>query len=193
MNSHVQLDSEGNFLRLIPAGLPIEWDDNNYCTPEALVKDGKAEQFGVYELQETPQPEIDTLRQYLVFSPVLKDVVWIEDWEVCTYSEDQIYANIAAKKAEEDSIIKDKIEKLWQAADRYTSSFISGVAIGILTIGVLQQKPKAIAVSDWSSRVWAEYYVRKAQVTRDSEDNHDFSSFGEIPYSVPELQEELGF
>ena len=193
MNSHVQLDSEGNFLRLIPAGLPIEWDDNNYCTPEALVKDGKAEQFGVYELQETPQPEIDTLRQYLVFSPVLKDVVWIEDWEVCTYSEDQIYANIAAKKAEEDSIIKDKIEKLWQAADRYTSSFISGVAIGILTIGVLQQKPKALAVSDWSSRVWAEYYVRKALVTRDSEDNHDFSSFGEIPHSVPELQEELGF
>lgn len=189
---YIQTNQQNEFVRHLSNATQY-WDENNYCTPEALIKDGKAEQFGVYELQETPQPEIDTLRQYLVSSPALKDAVWIEDWEICTYSEDQIYANIAAKKAEEDLIIKDKIEKLWQAADRYTSSFISGVAIGILTIGVLQQKPKALAVSDWSSRVWAEYYVRKAQVTRDSEDNHDFSSFGEIPHSVPELQEELGF
>ena len=79
-----------------------------------------------------------------------------------------------------------------QAADRYTSSYISGVAIGILTIGVMQHKPKALAVTAWSSAVWAEYYARKALVTATSVDNHDFSSFGPIPHSVPELQAEVG-
>lgn len=91
-----------------------------------------------------------------------------------------------------DAIIAEKIEALWQAADRYTSSYISGVAIGILTIGVMQQKPKALAVSAWSSAVWAEYYVRKALVTATSTDDHDFSGFGPIPHSVPELQAEVG-
>ncbi|EER61568.1 hypothetical protein AcdelDRAFT_0903 [Acidovorax delafieldii 2AN] len=98
----------------------------------------------------------------------------------------------APSQAELDAIVSAKIEALWQAADKYTSSYISGVAIGILTIGVMQKKPKALAVSAWSSSVWTEYYVRKALVTSNSADNHDFSSFGPIPYSVPELQAEAG-
>ena len=88
--------------------------------------------------------------------------------------------------------VAEKIEALWQAADRYTSGYISGVAIGILTIGVMQQTPKAMAVTAWSGTIWAEYYARKALVTATSEDNHDFSSFGPIPHSVPELQAEVG-
>lgn len=105
---------------------------------------------------------------------------------------EEILTNADAKAASDLKLQEDKIEALWQAADKYTSSFISGVAIGILTIGVLQQKPKALAVSDWSSRVWAEYYARKSLVTATSNDNHDFSAFGPMPYSVPELQEEVG-
>lgn len=89
-------------------------------------------------------------------------------------------------------IVEAKIEALWQSADRYTSSYISGVAIGILAIGVMQQKPKALAVSAWSSSIWTEYYARKATVTADSVDNHDLSIFGPIPHSVPELQAEVG-
>lgn len=89
-------------------------------------------------------------------------------------------------------VVEQKIEYLWKAADSYVSGYISGVAIGILTLGVINQKPKAIAVSSWSSQIWAEYYIRKALVTGDSVDNHDFSMFGPMPYSVPELQEEVG-
>ena len=61
-----------------------------------------------------------------------------------------------------------------------------------MTIGVLQQKPKALAVSAWSQAVWTEYYIRKAAVTATSTDSHDFTSFGPMPYGVPELQAELG-
>ena len=88
-------------------------------------------------------------------------------------------------------VISSKIEALWKAADSYVSSYISGVAIGLLTIGLIQQLPKALAVTAWSSGIWAEYYQRKALVTYNSEDNLDFSSFGGMPHSVPELQAEL--
>lgn len=85
-----------------------------------------------------------------------------------------------------------KTDALWRAADAYTSGYISGVAIGLLTLGVLQAKPKALAVTAWSSSVWDEYYARKALITATSTDNLDFSMFGPMPYSVPELREELG-
>lgn len=101
--------------------------------------------------------------------------------QVVPKSQETLQAQVAAK-----------VDALWRAADSYTSSYISGVAVGILTIGVLQQKPKAMAITAWSSAIWAEYYARKMLVTASSEDNHDFSSFGPMPYSVPELQEEVG-
>ncbi len=88
--------------------------------------------------------------------------------------------------------VNAKIEALWNAADKYISGYISGVAIGILSIGVMQQKPKALAVTGWSSAIWAEYYARKALVTAASTDDHDFTAFGAIPFSIPELQAEIG-
>ena len=99
----------------------------------------------------------------------------------------------AAEQAERDAAkVTAKIESLWAAADAYTSSYISGVAIGLLTIGVLQSLPKALAISAWSSAVWDDYYARKALVTVSSVDDLDFSSHGPMPYSVPELRVELG-
>lgn len=92
----------------------------------------------------------------------------------------------------EQQIISEKIGILWAAADRYVTGYISGVAIGILTIGVIQKLPKALAVTAWSSSVWAEYYIRKDLVTSESIDNHDFSMFGAMPHTVPELQQEIG-
>lgn len=90
------------------------------------------------------------------------------------------------------AVVAAKIEALWQAADKYVTKYISGVAVGILTVGVIQKLPKATTVSDWSSSIWAEYYRRKALVTYTSQDDHDFTSFGPIPYTVPELQAEAG-
>ena len=101
----------------------------------------------------------------------------------------QIAAWQAAQNA---ATVAAKVERMWAAADAYTSSYISGVAIGLLTIGVMQGKPKALAVSAWSSAVWDDYYARKALVTVSSVDNLDFSIHGPMPHSVPELRGELG-
>lgn len=91
-----------------------------------------------------------------------------------------------------EAVIAAKIDFLWSAADRYTASFISGVAVGILAMGVMQRLPKCLAVAAWSGSVWAEYYRRKSLVTADSADDHDFSNFGPMPFSVPDLQAEVG-
>lgn len=193
MNSHIQLDAEGKFLRFIPAGVPIEWDKNNYCSAYALEADGKAEQFNIHPLYAVAEPAYDKITQGVrEIDPAPVNGDWHQQFEVYALEPEQIALNLSAKAAEEARLVSEKIEALWQAADRYTSGYISGVAIGILTIGVLQQKPKAIAVTAWSSGIWAEYYARKSLVTATSEDNHDFTSFGPIPYSVPELQAEVG-
>ena len=141
-----------------------------------------------------PQPEHDPITQFVMeTSPVLTGLGHYEQtWVVTDLEPEQITLNQEAKAATDAKLVQDKIEALWAAADKYTSSYISGVAIGILTIGVLQQKPKALAVSAWSSSVWTEYYVRKELVTLTSVDNHDFSAFGPIPHSAPELQVEVG-
>ena len=99
-------------------------------------------------------------------------------------------ADLAAQQLRDQERVAQKIEALWQAADRYTSGYISGMAIGILTIGVMSGKPKCLAVAAWSAAVWREYYLRKSRITSGSEDEHDFSMFGPIPYSVPEMEAE---
>ena len=148
----------------------------------------------------SPQPAHDAVTQHVrELAPVLTIKGHYEQqWEIVELFSTQaekdaaIAADIEAKDLADAQKVRDKIEALWAAADRHVTGYISGVAIGILTIGVIQSKPKAIAVTGWSSAIWAEYYARKALVTIDSVDNLDYSTFGAMPYTVPELQAEIG-
>ena len=87
--------------------------------------------------------------------------------------------------------LASKYESLWKAANDYQSAQISGAAIGLLTIGVLMSKPKGSAVQAWIKSVWVEYYTRKAGVNLQNNVNLDFTVCGNIPYTVPELMEEV--
>jgi hypothetical protein len=82
-----------------------------------------------------------------------------------------------------------RTENLWRAAHDYEFAQISGSAIGLLAIGVLQGKPKCIAVQNWIRGIWTEYYLRKSSGSSD----FDFTIAGVCPYTVPELMVELGF
>jgi hypothetical protein len=92
----------------------------------------------------------------------------------------EIEAEAAAKEAA-------RIASLWQAAHDKEFSAISGSAIGMLSIGVSQAKPKCVAVQNWIMSFWTEYYTRKANGSTDT----DYSAFGDMPYSVPELITEV--
>jgi hypothetical protein len=143
---------------------------------------------------DVPLPFFNEMTQELVEdSPSLTSKGhWEREWDVVALSAQVIAAKQQAKEARETAIIHAKIETLWAAGDKYTSGYISGVAIGILAIGVISSRPKALAVSAWSSRIWTEYYQRKALISLTSTENLDFSMFGPIPHSIPELQQELG-
>ena len=89
--------------------------------------------------------------------------------------------------------IKANISRLWAAAEAYESAQISGVAVGLLTIGVIQQKPISLSIAAWSASIWDLYYSRKAAMTPVWSDAlGDFTSLGNIPHTIPELRAELG-
>lgn len=94
MNSHIQLNEAGESLCYIPAGIPIEWDENNYCTVSALIADGKAEQFKVYPFYATSKPAHDPITQAVSeLDPVLVDGNWTQQWQVTGLSPEEIQAN----------------------------------------------------------------------------------------------------
>lgn len=79
------------------------------------------------------------------------------------------------------------VAALWQAAHDYEYAQISGSAIGLVTMGVIQGKPKCMAVQNWINSIWVIYYARKASNSTDT----DFSVAGLCPHNVPELMAEL--
>lgn len=160
----------------------VEWDKDNFCSAEALIKDGKAEQFRVVPLLETLPPDIN-LDVEMVFRDGCEFInnQWQYKWTVNALSEEQIDANQVTKES-------SRIASLWQAAHDYEYAQISGSAIGLLAIGVLQKLPKCLAVQSWIKSIWNEYYIRKSGTSTDT----DFSVAGLCPYSVPELMEEIG-
>jgi len=82
-------------------------------------------------------------------------------------------------------------EALWQAATHYQESYISGAAIGLLAIGVIQNKPKSLAIKAWINNIWNNHYYVQKPLVNENYTGYDFSVCGPIPYTVPELNAEL--
>lgn len=200
-----------NYINTATGEYPVSESDIRAAYPNTSFSVPFVAPEGYVFVFPTPQPEFNPVIQRVQETAPALTVKghYEQQWEVvprfAPYTDDMgvvrtvaaqeaaaIAADQASKVAAKVKAIEAKVEALWAAADKYISSYISGVAIGILTVGVMKQKPKALAVTAWSSAIWSEYYARKALVTVYSVDNHDFSSFGPIPYSVPELQAEIG-
>lgn len=87
--------------------------------------------------------------------------------------------------------VGENIEMLWQAAHDYEYTSINGAALSMVLLGVIQNKPKCLAVQNWIQSIWNLYYSRKATITKGVTPECDFSVCGTIPHSIPELMEEL--
>jgi hypothetical protein len=86
-------------------------------------------------------------------------------------------------------------DELWYNCNKYQMRRISGASLCILTIGVLQGLPKSLAIKAWIKDLWTGpngYYERKALVSITNPVSLDFSDKGEMPYSIPELNAEVG-
>lgn len=90
---YIKTTPAGDFEKFLP-NILTEWDENNFCTPEALVVDGKAQDFNVVEVIETSKPTFDALTEYVAeITPDRVDGVWAQQWEVFPLTEDQVEAN----------------------------------------------------------------------------------------------------
>lgn len=148
-----------------------------------------------------PQPPIVTpawdeiLVQAITVTPAYDELVPQPDIVIPAWTEEvEAEYTIEIVDITDEVNAKDlqrKYDYLWKAANDFQSGQISGAAIGLLTIGVLAQKPKCTAVQAWIKSVWVEYYTRKAGVNLQNNVNLDFSICGSIPYTVPELMEEV--
>lgn len=157
----------------------VIFSPNVFQTAESLSEDQRSE-FYVFPVREEYPPLEPHFRHCEEWT------YRVENGEVVrTWGQREI------PKEERDQRLSKNIDSLWRAADAYVASYISGVAIGLLTIGVLQQKPKALAIQAWTAAIWDEYYARKAGLTYDGVVNADFTSCGPMPYSVPELRQEV--
>lgn len=137
-----------------------------------------------------PKPVFDPITQSIQESaPTLTQKGhWEESWVIQELPLDIVEKNnqealLASQKAE-----ADRIASLWASAHDYEFQQVSGSAIGLLAIGVMQGLPKCLAVQSWIKSIWTLYYTRKATGSTDV----DFSSIGDCPHSVPELMQELG-
>ena len=111
-----------------------------------------------------------------------------QQYEVIPLEGVELEAGLHQRDADEQLAESYRIAALWQAAHDLEYAAISGSAIGLLAMGVLQGKPKSIAVQNWIRTIWEIYYVRKANGSTDT----DYSTVGVCPHSVPELMTELG-
>lgn len=171
----------GVFLTQVSETEDIVWDGTHYTRPGKLTPE-ESEAFGVYPLTLVTPPAFDRLTQGLLeLDPVMVGGVWTQQWGVNALSTEAAAANLAAAEIA-------RITTLWQAAHDLEYAAISGSAIGLITLGVIQAKPKCLAVQGWIKTIWTEYYTRKANGSVST----DFSLIEVCPYSVPELMVELG-
>jgi len=137
-----------------------------------------------------PQPAHNVITQRVqAIAPELTILGDYEQrWEVVPLDAEAITANEAREVIRGLGVESARVAALWQGAYDYEFAQISGVAIGLLVLGVMQGLPKALAVKGWSQSIWTTYYMRKATGSIDA----DYTVIGACPHSIPELMVELG-
>lgn len=145
MNSHIQLNENDEFLRFIPAGVPIVWDENNYCSAFVLEADGKAAQFKVFPFYASAPPAHNPDTQKVQeINPVKIGDEWVQQWEVIDLTPEQIaekrfasdQARYTKRAAAKDSLLA------FMAADN-----MSRVRTGVWTVPELMSLMDDPAVS----------------------------------------------
>ena len=169
-----------------PSQFGLTFDQVRKMFPQlSLRSNGEIQSEELNSYQPAPTPDYDPATHCVC---EVAPAGGVQQWALRELSDAEKQAWCATQDLQSSA----KIDALWQATDTYIARYISGVAIGILTLGVAQMKPKALRVSEWTQAIWDEYYIRKSAITATSIDNHDYSLFGPVPHDVRELKDELG-
>lgn len=101
---YAQLNEAGTEAIQVVTHGNIEWDAHNFCSAEALIKDGKADQFRVVELTETTMPVFDP-STHKCFHDGCEKVgdAWQYKWTLIPLTETEIDAAYQASVPQEIS------------------------------------------------------------------------------------------
>lgn len=137
-----------------------------------------------------PQPAYNQYIQQCIGSPPVLSIkgTWEQTWTVVDLTGEELANGLARQAEDEAKAEATRIESLWNAAHALEYANINGSAVGLVAMGILQSLPKCLAVQAWITSIWDLYYTRKANGSTDT----DYSSCGDMPYSIPELMMELG-
>jgi hypothetical protein len=117
---YAQLNEDGSYSYQITTTGNVLWDENNFCSAAALIKDGKAEMFRIVELHEIDPPNIDPMTQTVTRDGgEFVDGRWQYKWRVDEMTPEQIAENIAAKERKLKVTI---IEKTQQRLDAFAQT-----------------------------------------------------------------------
>ena len=184
--SYCQLNADGTFLREVFGGLQV-WDANNYCSVDALVRDGKADQFHVVPLTVIAAPTIDPITQSVARDGCEKvNDQWQYKWLVTNLSAEQIAANqAAAAQALQDSIVKATQARL--DAFAHTRNY-DGIlsACTYVTSSVPKFAAEGQAAVDGRDATWATLYTLLAEVLAETRPMPD--SFADVEPLLPALE-----
>jgi hypothetical protein len=90
------------------------------------------------------------------------------------------------------SIIDLRLQ-IHEAYDSYIANFVSGVGIGLLTIGVIKGSPKALKFAGWLTAISADYKSRSDAIITDGQPiNVDFTNNGMPPVTIWDVKTEIG-
>jgi hypothetical protein len=149
------------------------------------------QQYDFQPVFDTPRPDFDEYSQSCLETTPIKTSkgIYEQTWIVEGLTGESLTLSQERKTKDLEQKDSNRIQSLWQSAHDYEQRFISGSAIGLITMGCIQSLPKSIVVQNWIKSIWSEYYTRKDSGSIDT----DFSMIGSCPHSVPELMLELGF
>jgi hypothetical protein len=109
---YAQLNPDGTYSHQITTSGNVLWDQNNFCSAEALVKDGKASQFYVVELHETDAPETDPMTQIVMRDGgEFVNGRWQYHWRVDDLTPEHAAHKQAEKKAQLQASIVQQAQK----------------------------------------------------------------------------------
>ena len=135
---YAQLNEAGTEAIQITTHGNVEWDENNFCPAEALVKDGKADQFRVVPLIVTEQPTFDPITQTVIRDGCEEvEGQWQYKWRIDDLSSEQIAANQAAAY----------VASIPQVVSR--AQFI----LALLQLDLLDEVEAAIAAADRATQI----------------------------------------
>ena len=90
---YAQLNESGTEALQVSTHGNVAWDANNFCSADALTRDGKADQFRVVPLTVTEPPSYDPLTQSVIRDGCeLVDGAWQYKWRIDALSAEQIEA-----------------------------------------------------------------------------------------------------